>query len=257
VAKAADQFRSTDITRWGIVALSCWGAAVLLANVSGLVPADIFGFLHASRLESATLAQVRAEVATLRTETDRVRQENTILVQRLDLAERARSEVTQRVGALEVSLPQIVERIPEPIAIDRSVTASIVGGNAVSFDADGGSVRVEQKPLVAIEPRPAEQADASEPAPAADGSRYGVALGFPVMADDAEALWQEMLAKVGTLLVGTWPVLGDVDGSDGQQLVAGPVGSASQAAELCGRMDRVGIPCEPTRFEGDPLPILN
>lgn len=242
---------------WGVLALSCWAVAVLLANVSGLVPASVFAVFHASRLDGATIAQVRAEVATLRTETDRMRRENNILVQRLDLAERARGEVTQRVGALEISVPRLLEQVPQSVAIDRSVTASIVDGNAVTFEAEGGSVRVEHRPLIAVESRPVEESDEVIAGPVADGSQYGIALGFPVMADEAEALWQEMLAKVGTLLVGTWPVLSGIEGTDGERLIAGPVGTESQAAQICGRLDRVGVPCEPARFKGEPLPILN
>jgi hypothetical protein len=40
-------------------------------------------------------------------------------------------------------------------------------------------------------------------------------------------------------------------------MVAGPLETKSQAAELCGRLDKVGIPCKPARFKGDPLPLLN
>jgi len=40
-------------------------------------------------------------------------------------------------------------------------------------------------------------------------------------------------------------------------MIAGPLPSETQAAELCGRLDRVGIPCEPVPFKGEPLPMLN
>lgn len=241
---------------WGIVALASWGAAVLLANISGLVPASVFAAFHASRMEAVTVAQIRAEVADLHAEADRMRRESNLMVQRFEMAEQARNEVTRRVGALEVSVPAIVEKLPQSIAIDRSVTASIVDGNAVSFEAEGGSVRVEQKPLIAIEPRSAEDEERT-PLPVADGSAYGIALGFPVAPGDAEALWQEMLARVGTLLIGTWPVLVDLEDDGGTQLVAGPLGTPTQAAQLCSRMLKVGIPCEPTTFAGEPLPLLN
>ena len=32
MAKASEQFRASDVTLWGIIALCCWGGAVLLAK---------------------------------------------------------------------------------------------------------------------------------------------------------------------------------------------------------------------------------
>jgi hypothetical protein len=258
LAKAADQFRSSDVTIWGIVALLAWGTAVLAANLSGLVPASTFAALHASRLDGGTVNQVRSRINALEAEAERMRRENNLLLQRFDLAEQARSEVTQRVGALEVSVPQLIERLPEVIAIDGSVTASIVEGKSLTYHADGGSVTVEQKPLVSIArsgmPTPAMGAAQD---PVADGRAFGVALGFPVAMDDAEAQWQGLLARVGTLLIGLWPVLADTEAGEGRQMVAGPVETQSQAAELCERMSKVGIPCRPVAFAGEPLPMLN
>ena len=259
MARAADQFRSSDITVWGIVALLCWGVAVLSANLSALVPAGIFAGLHASRLEGATVNQLRSQVVQLEAESQRMRRENSLLLQRFDLAEQARGEVTRRVGALEVSLPQVLERLPETATIDRSATASIVEGQSMSFEAEGGSVSVVQKPLIAIQagrvaPPMAETTNVEQ---ALVGDAFGVALGFPITTADAEVQWQSLTAKVGTLLLGLWPVLADSEGSDGKIVVAGPVATRSQAAELCDRMDRVGIPCEPVPFEGEPLPLLN
>lgn len=255
MARAADQFRSSDLTVWGIVALVSWAAAILAANVSGLLPASVFAALHASRLEGGTVNQVRAQLVTLEAETARMRRENNLLLQRLDLAEQARTQVTQRVGALEKSLPQLLERMPEAVPIDNSVTASILDGRPLSFDTDGGSVRVEQRPLVAIRPQ-AALPSATDPAPASTDT-IGVALGFPVDPADAESQWQAYLSKVGTLLIGLWPVLASAEGADGKQVIAGPLSSRAQAGELCARMDQVGIPCEIVPFVGEPLPLLN
>jgi hypothetical protein len=108
----------------------------------------------------------------------------------------------------------------------------------------------------AMRPAAAETATAESVA-TADGSSFGVALGFPVAPEDGEVQWQGLMAKVGTLLIGLWPVLADVEGSTGQIVIAGPVASETEAAELCGRLDRVGIPCRPVPFKGDPLPMLN
>jgi hypothetical protein len=257
LAKASHQFRSSDVTRWGIVALVAWSAAVLLANVAALLPSDLLGGLHASRLEGATMNQLRVQVAEIRSESERMRRENGLLLQRFAMAEEEHGAVTRRVGALESSLPALVERVPETAAIDGSVTASILAGRTMNFDAEGGSVSITQRPLAGMDAGVSATASSSTPAlPAADGSRFGIALGFPVAADESEALWQDLLAKVGTLLIGLWPVTADLD-TGGKTVIAGPVASQAQAAELCGRLDRLGIPCKPVPFRGEPLPLLN
>jgi hypothetical protein len=258
LAKAADQFRAADVTLWGIIAMGCWAAAIFLGNVSALVPANVLAGLHASRLDGGTVNQLRVQVAAIASENDRMRRENNLLIRRLDMQQQTQGDVARRVGALEVSLPNIVERLPETASIDNSATASIASGTLLSFDADGGSVTVERKPLIAIQsggrPRTAETA---APAVAYDGSAMGVALGFPIEAGDGEVHWQNLLGKVGTLLIGLQPVLAEAPGITGMLVIAGPLETASQAAELCGRLDKVGIPCEPTAFKGEPLPLLN
>jgi hypothetical protein len=258
LAKASEQFRASDVTLWGIIALCCWGGAVLLANVSALVPNSVFSALHASRLDGSTVAQLRTQVATLSEEAKRMRSENNLLLQRFDRTEEASKETVRRLGALEVSLPAAMETRSGSAGpgIDRMPTASIGGeGNAVSFDAEGGSVSVVQKPMVQDAPRTNTSSDA--PAPQADANAFGLALGFPIAADDAEAQWQSLAAKVGTLLLGLAPLLQDVEGGDDKMIVAGPVTDRAQAEQLCVRMDRVGIPCKPTPFQGEPLPLLN
>jgi len=94
-------------------------------------------------------------------------------------------------------------------------------------------------------------------APLVNADAYGLALGFPVREEDAEAQWQSLSAKVGTLLLGLAPLLQDIEGEDGKRIIAGPVTDRAQAEQLCVRMDRVGIPCEPQPFSGEPLPLLN
>jgi hypothetical protein len=259
LAKAADLFRSSDVTRWGIVALVAWSAAVLLANISALVPADALGALHASRLEGGTMNQLRAQVAEIRSESDRMRRENNLLLQRFVMAEEAQGDVTRRVGALESTVPELAARVPETAIVDDSVTASIFEGETMNFDAEGGTVSVTQKPLRGLEAGVSAilpGADASAVPGAADGSRFGIALGFPVAEEESESQWQDLLAKVGTLLIGLWPVTIDAE-TGGKTIIAGPLASETQAAELCGRLDRVGIPCKPVPFRGEPLPMLN
>lgn len=256
MAKASEQFRASDVTLWGIVALCCWGGAVLLANVSAVIPSSVFSALHASRLEGSTVAQLRTQVATLGEEAKRMRAENNLLLQRFDRAEESAKEAVRRIGALEVSMPNAIEARSGAAGpgIDRMPTASI-GENAISFDAQGGSVSVVRKPLVQGATTAARIPEVV--APAGDSSAFGLALGFPIAPDDAEAQWQSLAAKVGTLLLGLAPLLQDVDGQEGKIIVAGPVTDRAQAEQLCIRMDRVGIPCEPKPFQGEPLPLLN
>ena len=261
MAKAADQFKSSDVTFWGLAALASWALAVLAANVSGVIPVSSLAMLHASRIDGGTVIQLRAELAEVRQQSNQLRRENSLLLQRFDLAEQGRSDVTRRVGALEVSVPRLLERLPERVAIDGSVTASGVEGTPLTFEADGGSVRVQQRPLVPMRqpatPLDALATDNSAPSPAPRAGEFGVALGFPVEAEDANGQWQNLLANVGTLLIGMWPVTGEVEGGGGQVIIAGPIATSSAAETLCDRLTRVGIPCKPVPFAGDPLPLLN
>jgi hypothetical protein len=248
------------VSVWGIVALVAWAVAILLANISAVIPENVLGALHASRLEGGTMNQLRGQVAEIQAESDRMRRENSLLLQRFELAEEANGAVTRRVGALEVSVPQLLERVPASSPVDDSVTASITDGMSISFDADGGSVSLVQKPLVAGQPGAAAAAGPRvEPVGPVlpDGSHFGVALGFPVAETDGEAQWQGLMAKVGTLLLGLWPVVADAEVGDGKLVIAGPLSTETQAAELCGRLDLVGIPCKPVPFKGEPLPMLN
>ena len=256
MAKASEQFRASDVSLWGIIALCCWGGAVLLANVSAVIPTGVFSALHASRLDGSTVAQLRTQVATLSDEAKRMRTENNLLLQRFDRADEVNKEAVRRIGALEVSMPNAIETRSGSASpgIDRMPTASI-GENAISFDAEGGSVSVVRKPLVQDAPIASPLPEAVTPT--ADSSAFGLALGFPISPDDAEAQWQGLAAKVGTLLLGLAPLLQDVDGEEGKIIVAGPVTDRAQAEQLCIRMDRVGIPCEPKPFHGEPLPLLN
>jgi hypothetical protein len=256
VAKASDQFRPSDVTFWGVTALFCWGAAVLSANLAALVPAGFFAGLHVSRADGATIGQLRSQLTDLAEESVRMRRENNVLLQRFTLSEQARNEVAQRVGALEVSLPALFEQLPSGTGIDRSVTASIHAGPTETFEADGGFVTVQQKPLLPGTAPATTRAEMAA-APSADAEAFGIAIGFPVAAVEAEGQWQEYLARVGTLLLGLAPLLQEAGSSGETRLVAGPLATATQADALCGRLDLVGIPCQTVRFTGDPLPLLN
>lgn len=232
---------------------------MLSANVSGLIPASALGALHASRLEGATMNQLRSRLAELELEGQRMRRENNLLLQRFTMAEQASGEVTRRVGALEVTVPQLLDAPSGRPRIDRTMTGAIGEGEVLSFDADGGSVSVQQKPLVpAVQVQREAPKLSEQPAVSiTDPNAFGLALGFPVEPGDAEAQWQNLTARVGTLLIGMAPLLATVDGTTGQQIVAGPLSSRSEAEQMCARMDRVGIPCVPASYVGEGFPLLN
>lgn len=247
---------------WGIAALGIWAVAILGANLSALIPASVYGALHSSRLEGSTLNQLRTQVATLEEETTRMKRENNQLQQRFTMTEEAAGAVTQRVGALEISVPKLIEEAQAKApALDTLATGSIEGGKTVTFETDGGTVAVQQRPLAPgsndVQLKVVPLTSTMPMAIGDDAPAPGVALGFPVQPDAAEAQWQELLAQVGTMLVGLSPVLADQDGSDGKVLVAGPMVDKASAIELCARMDKVGVPCEPTSFVGEPVPLLN
>ena len=249
------------MTVWGIVALGIWAVAILSANLSGIIPASVYGAMHASRLEGSTLNQLRTQVAALEEEAARAKREGTQVLQRFAMSEEAASAVTKRVGALEISLPRLVEAQSKPAALDPMSTGSIEVGKTLTFEADGGTVAVQQRPLLPgsdeIRLKLVPLASAMPAEIQVPGTAQGVSLGFPVVADAAEAQWQEMLAQFGTMLDGMSPLLADKEGSEGKMLVAGPMVDKASAIELCARMDKVGVPCEPVPFAGQPVPLLN
>lgn len=259
LAKASDQFQAKDVTFWGVFALVVWGVALLGANLAGLVPAGVLGGLHASRLDGANLNQLRGEVAALETQATALKQENTVLLQRFMLNEQQSGEVTRRVGALELTLPKILESLNDP-GVDRTAVTASAGSKppATTIEADGGSVSFTTMPLsgdggsASSSEQPMPQPLVPEASP--DPASFGIALGPPIDADEAAESWQEMNGRVGTLLVGLGPILGHVEGGAGRRLVAGPIDSEAAARELCGRMAKVGIACASVPFIGDPLP---
>ncbi len=260
--KAADQFRSSDVTRWGITALVVWGIAVLGANLSGLVPPAILASLHASRVEGATIGQLRAQVVALQSESARAKREATELLARFNMNEDSTTLVTKRVGALEASIPRLVEQQLATASLQRldpTPTGSI--DKPITFEVDGGTVEVRQVPFVPGSPEvkfravPLAAAMPDELIPS--GSAMGVGLGFPVKVEDADPAWQAMLADAGTILMGLKPVLAEADGTTNKLIVAGPITDKASALDLCKRLDQQGIPCQALPYAGDPLPLMN
>ena len=127
MAKASEQFRQSDVTTWGIVALVCGALAVFGANVSALMPQGILAGLHKTRIEGASIDQLRTDVQNLSDVTTELRRENTMMVTRFALQEQSGNQVVQRVGALEVSLPKLIEALPSTAEIYRSSLTSSIG----------------------------------------------------------------------------------------------------------------------------------
>lgn len=258
-----EQFQNRDVVFWAVFALVAWAVAIVGGNASGLIPESLLAGLHASRLEGANLNQLRGQVDQLQAQAAELRQENAVLLQRFMLNEQQSGEVTRRVGALEMTMPKVIESINSGSAIDRSaVTASTKTTPTTTFDVDGGSVTYSRTPLsdaqlpsdaTPEQPMPQKLTDEAVPDPAS----FGIALGPPIDANEAEGAWESMNTKVGTLLVGLAPILAQVEGGSGRRLVVGPISTEADARELCGRMAKVGIACASVPFIGEPLPLLN
>ena len=268
MAKPAEQFQAKDVTFWGLLALAVWAFGFLSANVSALIPPGVFAGLHASRIDGANLAGLRNQMAELQAQAAQLQQNNSVLLQRFALTEQANGEVTRRVGALELSMPKLVEAINSPNAgstLDNGTVTGSTGTSApvTTFNADGGTVSYTTTPLDGQNGQPARPAG-EQPMPRAldnmaqpDAAAFGVALGAPIDQNEGEDAWQSMNTKVGTLLLGLAPILGHVEGGSGRRLVVGPLDTEAGANELCGRMAKIGIACATVPFIGEPLPLTN
>ena len=198
---------------------------------------------------------------TLETEAARLQQDNTVLMQRFALNEQSSGEVTRRVGALELTVPQVLDALnARGPGIDTGTTASIGTGPATSFDVEGGSVSYTTRRRW---PRSRRRRPRASRFPTLcwtitpDSNAFGIALGPPIDADEGEAAWRSMNDRVGTLLLGMGPLLATVEGSGGKRLVIGPIATEADARQICGHMAKVGIACASVPFIGTPLPLLN
>lgn len=256
MAKASEQFRQSDVATWAIVALVVGGLAVMGANVSAAIPAGILGGLHKTRIEGASLDQLRQQVADLRDQTLQLKRENSVLATRFALEEQQGNEVVRRVGALEVSIPNLLEALPNDAAIDRSTLTSSIGeGETLSYDADGGSVAIRHQPMPEAQPAQPLPVPIDEVTTATvpNESAFGVALGPVVAFDQAPEAWRDLSMKLGPLLFGLAPLLTDEANTDDKRIVVGPINQLSEATALCARLERISISCLPMPFTGTPL----
>lgn len=138
----------SDVTFWAVIALVTGGVAVLSTTLGALIPANIFGSLHTSRLSGGTLNQLRAQVENLHIEQTEILNVTSQLRSQFSLSERNRNNVSQRVGALETSIPLLLEVVPYGAEIDPfSITASVDENTSGPYDVEGGSVSLTQSPL--------------------------------------------------------------------------------------------------------------
>lgn len=259
LARAADQFRQSDVTIWGIVALVCGAIAIGTAGISALIPDDALARLHASRLSGASLTQLRGEIANIEQKTANLQAENARLSNRFGMAEKADGDVTRRVGALETSMPQLIESLPQN-QIDTSTITGAIGTNpnVRHFDVDGGSVTVTHSPLTLNDTQSLSQPLPPMPtdtpiAPLANANAFGIAIGPGVTQAEAAKTYQDLSLKLGTLLLGLAPLLGTAGADGTHHIVVGPVADDAEARALCKHVDRVGVNCMPTRYTGDTL----
>lgn len=256
LAKAADQIGTSDVTRWAITAVVIWAVAILGGNIAGVLPESLFAGLHASRLDGANVNQLRSQLAAVEADAARLEMENNVLVQRFRLNEQQSNDMTRRVGALELSIPKLLEAVPYDAGIDRSnLTAATGPTDTTTYEVDGGLVAVTHSPLAATTP----VAELMQPMPSplnppapASGS-FGIALGPPIAPEGAEVAWQSLKARIGTLLLGLSPLITDAEGNAGKRMVAGPLATAQEADQLCGRVAKVGIDCATVGYAGEAL----
>ena len=260
LARASEQFRQSDVTTWGVVALVLSGIAVMGANVSALMPQGVLAGLHKTRLEGASIDQLRVQVADLREEQIRLKRESSVLAARFALEEQQGNEITRRVGALEVSLPRLLETLPEGGNIDRdNTTASIGEDSAMVYEADGGTVVVRQQPMAQAQPAPGADQPLPEPVEEIasialpNEAPFGVALGPTVPLEQAPEAWRDLNMKLGPLLFGLDPLLAEEADSTDQHIVVGPLTQLSEATALCARLERQSVSCLPMPFTGTPL----
>lgn len=275
MATTFERYKQADAVFWGGVAIISVVLALASAAISAVVPPGLVAGLHGSRLDGGTLNAMRANLANLSAQTDRLRSDLGRVTTQMTLAQQDRTSVTKRVGALEKTLPVLIEQMPQDPGVDlAAVTASTGVKKGVVRPAEGGSVMTTEQPLIAepaaagtqpeVPPLPQAAAQASQKIASAAPARpknltkihsdgYGVALGSEVALKEAYLNWTDIRNKVGALLIGLSPLI--AEGEDGDyHLIAGPLTDVSQAEQLCGHLTRVGIQCLPMPYSGYALP---
>ncbi|GHA11423.1 hypothetical protein GCM10007989_02160 [Devosia pacifica] len=254
MAKASDEFRQADVMAWGLIALGSCVLAVLSANVAALLPASALQTMHAARLQTSSVEQMSRRLRSLEVTTQELAQQNTTLRAQLDMQTRDGDTARRRIGALESSLPGLLSGDD---GIDRSLaTASIDSGE--TEPAQGGSVRVEYRALPE-----AGQADVNTlqplPEPLNAGAEiaettFAVALGPSITEAQAPAAWANYAYRLEPILGSLQPLLAGSSTGELKRIIAGPLADAGAAAEMCLRLERESVSCQPVPYRGAPLP---
>lgn len=253
MAKSSGQFRQSDVTRWGTIALATCALAVVASNVSTLLPPALLAGLHKTRLGGASIEQLRGQVAELHAQTLQLQRDNATLAARLALGEKQGGDTAQRVGALEVSLPNFLETYPGQAGVDFAARTAAIGEEGTqSVTADGGTLTVRRAPLPGTGTQD-QAALTGQPIPTPldqPSGEFGVAIGPALAEGEVMATWNDLSAKLGPLLLGMVPLINQDADSDKQRLVVGPLAQMADATALCARLERVSIACTPMSFSG-------
>lgn len=271
MARTTEKIQQSDVSFWGILAVCLAGVAFGTVNLSALLPDAWLSGLHGTRLGGGSLTELQKQVASLQEETTRLRAESGKISTMLTLADRNRQSVTQRVGALEKSIPVLLEQIPLGPQIDSTTITSSVENEGVDIrEIDGGRVAVSVQPLngtiifademneipgvlnetpgMKVSAMP-EQLDLEH----VSSNKFGLAMGERVSVQDAFVYWTDIRNNVGALLLDLEPLLAR-SGDQSFHLVAGPVDGVSEAQALCAHVLRAGLECLPVPYSGYELP---
>lgn len=251
-----------EIAHWGIAALACGALAVLAANLSFLVPAHALGGLHTPYRETGGFNRMRAQLAELEQDRNRIVGDYRALLARFNLLDDDNGEVIRRLAAVEMSLPLLIESLPLESDIDRSLlTAAITETAAEVYEVDGGTMVVRYSPLFdELAPEAAEQ---PLPPPLDQGALpiithiglQGIAVGESIEHENLEATYADISTAAGTLLLGTAPLVAQADAEELARIVLGPLPDLASAEAMCGRLERLELPCNPAPYEGAPWPL--
>lgn len=268
MARTRERYQQADVSRWGFIAIGCVGFAFASANISALLPASWLVGLHDTRFGAGSFAEIQSRVASLQEETTRLRIENRRITVMLTRGDRNRLDVTKRVGALESSIPVLLEQIPLGPDIDSAMTTASVNATPDEVrDVLGGAVAISRQPLTGVvlpqeapselplvEARALDAAEAIVPGLTQFTSeQYGLAMGGTVSIQEAYIYWTELRSNIGALLLGLEPILSR--GSDGNfHVVAGPIAAIAEAEGLCTHIMRTGVQCLPVPYTGYALP---
>ena len=254
-----------EVSRWGVAALICGATAIFCANVAAFLAPQTLNSLHATRLQGASLNQMRGQLVALADENARIASEYRALQSRFNLMDDNSGATIRRLAAVENSLPLLIESLPIDSDIDRSLlTASIAEAGGEVYEVEGGTIRIKHSPLfddiaqdVPDQPMPpalATEAPRAGSGPGApDLAMQGIAVGQLIAPPEADAAYAAILERAGVLLLGTAPLLARNEQGEAQ-IVIGPLPSPTSAQALCVRLARLDLACSPTLYEGEDWP---